>query len=372
MKTIFLSYARHDRDSAKKLYDILTAASAGKVWFDEVDLIPGMRWDPAIRKAIRGAKYFVALLSKKSSSTNGYRHSELRQAIEMMQRMPEDSTFVVPARLDECKPPVDFLNELHRADLFPDWNAGVANLARALRLKFEEASMTATKPAKKVASKAISGKKLANKKAVLGKTAADYHYQVTVASMDGKDQSLATVLAGLNDVQTFAFFTQVQLKPSQKAKVVEGGQPQLYVDKLSTSFYSQIAPLETDHVIALTDRFLMFEEQDSIYWNYYLLTSPTDPRVTFCSTRNMDFHATNAGISLEVAFAHLIVSDFASYFLDLNFHKQTRGCPLDFTEDHSDREKGFRSGKFCKGCMKHFGKNPKLRDAMMAMLAWGR
>ena len=86
----------------------------------------------------------------------------------------------------------------------------------------------------------------------------------------------------------------------------------------------------------------------------------------------MDFHATNAGISLEVAFAHLIVSDFASYFLDLNFHKQTRGCPLDFTEDHSDREKGFRSGKFCKGCMKHLGKNPKLRDAMMAMLAWGR
>ena len=55
MKTIFLSYARSDRDSAKKLYDILAAASAGKVWFDEVDLIPGMRWDPAIRKAIREA-----------------------------------------------------------------------------------------------------------------------------------------------------------------------------------------------------------------------------------------------------------------------------------------------------------------------------
>ena len=372
MKTIFLSYARGDRESAKKLYDDLNAASGGKVWFDEIDLIPGMRWDPAIRKAIREAKYFVALMSKRSSSTNGYRHSELRQAIEIMQRMPEDSTFVVPARLDDCKPPVEFLNELHRADLFPDWTAGVANLKRALRLKPAVALKKAPKSAKKAARNPSSGQNITSEKPVGRNASKSYHYQVTVACLDVKDQVITSVLEGLNAVQRIAYFTEVKLKPNLKARVVEDGEPQLNIDMLSKQFYSRIAPLKTDHVIGLTDRFLMFEEDDSINGNYYLVPSPADARITFCSTRNMDFHAEKAGVSTEVAFAHLIVSDFAAFFLDLGFHETTKGCPMDFTEDHSDREKGFRSGKFCKACLKRLSENPPLRNAMLAMLAWGR
>ena len=43
----FLSYAREDSQSARTLFERLTAAGA-TVWFDEHELIPGQRWQPAI------------------------------------------------------------------------------------------------------------------------------------------------------------------------------------------------------------------------------------------------------------------------------------------------------------------------------------
>ena len=71
MKKVFLSYARKDLQSAIKLYEDLSTNPMLKVWFDQVDMLPGVNWRPAIRKAIRESDYFLALLSKMPCQSEG-------------------------------------------------------------------------------------------------------------------------------------------------------------------------------------------------------------------------------------------------------------------------------------------------------------
>jgi hypothetical protein len=66
MKKVFISYGREDLDSAEKLYKRLKSLSDVQVWYDQVHLLPGVSWKPAIRKAIRESDYFLALLSTSS------------------------------------------------------------------------------------------------------------------------------------------------------------------------------------------------------------------------------------------------------------------------------------------------------------------
>ena len=105
MEQVFLSYARDDGKAARRLYDDLRRSGPMHVWFDRVDLLPGMEWKPAIRKAIRESRFFVALLSKSSVANRGYRHTELRQALEVKDEFPRAKTYLVPARLDNCRMP---------------------------------------------------------------------------------------------------------------------------------------------------------------------------------------------------------------------------------------------------------------------------
>jgi hypothetical protein len=49
-----------------------------------------------------------------------------------MDKRPQGKTYVIPVRLDDCAVP-DTLAGLQWVDLFPDWNAGLANILRALK-----------------------------------------------------------------------------------------------------------------------------------------------------------------------------------------------------------------------------------------------
>src|ERR1700740_375627 len=124
-KQVFLSYARVDSKKAKQLYKDLCRLAPVRIWYDRVDLLPGIKWKPAIRKAIRESDYFLAVLSNQSVMTRGVRHSELREALEVMKEFPEDWVYLVPTRLDDCPMPFDELKELNYADLFPKWRDGV-------------------------------------------------------------------------------------------------------------------------------------------------------------------------------------------------------------------------------------------------------
>ena len=120
---IFLSYAHEDIGMAKRIYQDLKRYGLD-VWFDNESLLPGQDWEKEIKKTIRESDYFIALLSDKCLSKRGFVHSELKLSFEIVERyFPSDTgIFILPVRLDECKPSDAYvrLGRLHWIDVFPE------------------------------------------------------------------------------------------------------------------------------------------------------------------------------------------------------------------------------------------------------------
>ena len=129
--TCFLSYAREDSDAARALYDDLCAAGA-TVWYDKESLVPGERFGPAIRKAIRSSRYFIALLSTRAVSKKGFVQREIREALAVIEEYPDDEVYLIPIRLDDCTPTHEALKALNWVDFFPTRRDGVNKLVRFL------------------------------------------------------------------------------------------------------------------------------------------------------------------------------------------------------------------------------------------------
>jgi hypothetical protein len=146
MLKIFLSYAHSDYPYAKRLYEILDSVPAVDVWFDKESLAPGQKWEIEIRKAIRASRFFLLLLSKHSTEKIGFYQREIREALKVLEEYPEDETFLVPVRLDDCEPHFEQLRSLQYVDLFPDWNIGIHRILRLLQTHRRSESIT-TNPA---------------------------------------------------------------------------------------------------------------------------------------------------------------------------------------------------------------------------------
>ena len=131
--SVFISYAREDRDVARKLFSELRTAGLDP-WFDEESLLPGQKWRPAILEGIRSACYFVALLSSCSVNKKGFVQKEITEALDILDEYTESDIYLIPVRLDECLPSHSKLRSLNYLDLFPDWEQGVQKLLRALRV----------------------------------------------------------------------------------------------------------------------------------------------------------------------------------------------------------------------------------------------
>jgi hypothetical protein len=116
---IFLLYARQDEETVYRLYRRLINEGAN-VWMDTQKLLPGQDWQYEIRKAIHGSDLVVACLSRQFNKQGGFRHEELRIALERANSLAEGETFLIPARLESCDMP-EPLNKWQRVDLFePD------------------------------------------------------------------------------------------------------------------------------------------------------------------------------------------------------------------------------------------------------------
>lgn len=106
-----------------------------EIWFDRRSLRGGERWKGAIRRAIQQADVFLLLLSRASTTKAGYVQREIREALEVLETLPEDETYVIPLRLEECDMHFEFLDEIQRIDLFPSWIEGVGHLLTSLRAR---------------------------------------------------------------------------------------------------------------------------------------------------------------------------------------------------------------------------------------------
>ena len=126
---VFLLHARQDEESVRRLYSRLLKEGAD-VWLDQEKLLPGQDWVYEIRKALESSDIVIACLSRQFNKQGGFRHEELRIALEKAASLPQGSTFLIPARLEKCELP-EPLRRWQCVDLFE--TNGYKKLIRVLK-----------------------------------------------------------------------------------------------------------------------------------------------------------------------------------------------------------------------------------------------
>lgn len=126
---VFLIHAHDDRATVHKLHQRLRRDSID-AWLDATNLQPGQDWQSEIRKAILTSDAVIVCLSRAFNKQRGYRHEELKLALEKASLLVVDEVFIIPARLEDCDMPAS-LRHLHRVDLFV--KGGYRKLVRALQ-----------------------------------------------------------------------------------------------------------------------------------------------------------------------------------------------------------------------------------------------
>src|SRR5882762_280153 len=95
---VFISYAREDRDWAERLYMDLRKQEIN-AWLDVRCLRAGSNWKYEIPKVIRGARYFLLLISKHSINKRGYVQKEIKEGLDVLQEFPKGEIFIIPVKL---------------------------------------------------------------------------------------------------------------------------------------------------------------------------------------------------------------------------------------------------------------------------------
>ena len=113
---VFFLYARGDKDVVHRLYRRIGKAGAN-AWMDVEKIFPGQDWEYEIRKAIQHSDLVIVCLSRGFIKQGGYRHEELRIALEKANSFPDGEVFIIPARLEMCDLP-EPLRRWQCVDLF--------------------------------------------------------------------------------------------------------------------------------------------------------------------------------------------------------------------------------------------------------------
>ncbi len=115
---VFLCHASQHKPIVRELYQRLLSEGWFDPWLDEEKLRPGQNFDMEIEKAVESADAVVVCLSTNSVNKVGYIQKELRKVLDMADRKPEGTAFIIPIRLDECVIPRK-MQSLHYVDYFP-------------------------------------------------------------------------------------------------------------------------------------------------------------------------------------------------------------------------------------------------------------
>jgi hypothetical protein len=123
---IFVSYAREDAVKAERLRVDLSRRGFD-VWKDNRELLAGEDWSTKIEAALNNCDFAVVCLSK-ATAKSGYFQQELRRAVRMAASTPG---YALPVHFEACELPQG-IAAYHAESLFPNWDRGVTELARAI------------------------------------------------------------------------------------------------------------------------------------------------------------------------------------------------------------------------------------------------
>ena len=148
---VFLCHASQDKPVARKLYQQLQKDGV-RVWLDSESLLPGMHWQIEIPTAIQNSDIVLVCLSRESVDKEGYIKNEIEFALNIADKQPEGTVFIIPIRLEECPVP-DRLAGYQWVNVFEP--GGYERLLEALRIRAKE--IGALPPRKKGLSTFIPG-----------------------------------------------------------------------------------------------------------------------------------------------------------------------------------------------------------------------
>ena len=128
---IFLCHASEDKPAIRALYARLKEFGF-RPWLDEIDLAPGVQWEPAIEAAVHASHVILVCISLASTTKTGFVQKEIHFALERALEMPEGAIYIVPVRLTDCVLPKR-LSKWQAVDLYSEH--GENRLIQALRGK---------------------------------------------------------------------------------------------------------------------------------------------------------------------------------------------------------------------------------------------
>lgn len=131
---VFLCHSHSDNEAIHILW-LRLKKSGVDAWLDIENLQPGQNWQNEIRKAILKSDIVIVCLSHEFNNQQGYRHEELKLALEKAKLIVNDEIFIIPVRLEKCDMP-ESLRHLHRVDLFKA--DGYKKLIKTLRYRATE------------------------------------------------------------------------------------------------------------------------------------------------------------------------------------------------------------------------------------------
>jgi hypothetical protein len=114
---VFLCHSSNDKPAVRELYQKLSAEPWIRPWLDEEELYPGQDWNMEIEKAIETTDVILVCLSNNSITKEGYVQKEIKTALDYSDYKPEGAVFIIPIRLEDCKPP-NRLSKWQYADYF--------------------------------------------------------------------------------------------------------------------------------------------------------------------------------------------------------------------------------------------------------------
>jgi hypothetical protein len=132
----FFSYSRKDSDFVIKLAGDLKKAGID-VWVDQLDILPGARWDDSIEKGLHNASGMLVVLSETSIQSENVM-DEVSYALEKGKR-------VVPLLIHNCDVPFR-LARLQYIDFTKDYNTASQHLVQTLNAP--QASLPVSEPAR--------------------------------------------------------------------------------------------------------------------------------------------------------------------------------------------------------------------------------
>lgn len=98
---VFLSHSIEEKPVVIELYYRLIAFGI-ETWLDEEHLLPGQDRKCEIARAVRESNVVLVCLSRTSVNETGFVQEEIQYALDVTDEKPEGSTFLIPARLEEC------------------------------------------------------------------------------------------------------------------------------------------------------------------------------------------------------------------------------------------------------------------------------